>query len=135
MVGPGNSSDTTSRSSCEMLRRSVGVQGCRASEVRQGQATAGLALTWPALDTDLEVNDGSSIVIAVKADDWLEVSGVDLLLRTLPQPVSETEGWPDQGFREFAECVRTLRDQNGHPVGRGCLNIASSGGSDTWKRW
>ena len=89
----------------------------------------------PALDVDLIVNEGDGDVIAVRAGDWKEIPGVELLMRTLPQPVSTTLEWPDEAFKRLAECVRPIKDSSGKVLGRGCLATASGLSEDTWRRW
>jgi len=89
----------------------------------------------PTLDVDLFVDEGRGAAIAVKAGDWKDIPAIELLMRTLPQPVSRTAAWPDEALERLAQCVRPLRDSCGNVLGRGCFATPSGLGKDTWRRW
>jgi hypothetical protein len=102
--------------------------------VQQMDVTFSQFCAWlcPALDVDLSVDTDGGPVRSVKANDWKDIPGLELIMRTMPQPVAAFADWPDDGMRTLGECVRPIQQLNGELVGRGCLAIASELKSTTY---
>ena len=78
----------------------------------------------PALDADLYVIDDGKTELAIRARDWLEIDGAELLLRMDMLGEERTARVAVQKFREKAGAnLRLLEGNDGSVYGRACISV------------
>ncbi|MBI4662517.1 MAG: ATP-binding protein [Verrucomicrobia bacterium] len=78
------------------------------------EVVAGVA---PSLDVTIEVEEGTSKAVAVKAKDWRRIDGKELLFRIDPQAAPSEK----QSSDIFGANLRPLQDSAGRFFGRACI--------------
>jgi len=75
----------------------------------------------PALDVDLVAVEGEVPETAVRANDWVTIEPHRLLRRLTLHAEEHTASYTRSFARSLLDNFRTLKDDTGKPIGRGCV--------------
>lgn len=85
----------------------------------------------PALDVNVDVQQGGEVKRAVSSSDWIGGDGVELLIRVYDEHSPRLDSYDVKSFKEFivraAQNLRLIEDENGEKIGRACVALPQMG--------